>query len=380
MKYRERTGNFKLPVLNSALLTRVSIKERERKVRIKMTTTIKDIAREVGVSHATVSYVLNKKADEKGVSEETKKRILAMAKGLNYRRNIIARSLVTRKSKVIGLLIPCVTYSFWSQFARSVEDASRENGYHVLLCHMNDDWQREIDEIDLLREYRVAGLIVAPAYDRPDTDIYLRLQDDKVNFVLVDQHLNGLECNFVGTDDKAGAYEAVTYLIKLGHRRVAYINGPRNAPTAQGRLRGYRDALADNNIAFDPELVEGDRFKREDGYKTAKKLLESGRKPTAFFAVTDMVAIGAMQAIKERGLRVPEDISVVGFADNEAVSIMEPPLTTVRQPIREMGRAAVRIILDETEGKKWGENGIRDTEKIILKPTLVIRKSCGAIT
>ncbi len=335
---------------------------------------MKDIAEEVGVSRQTVSDALNNKWKEKRISEVTKRKICATARQLNYRRNNIARSLVLKKTNILGLLIPCVAHSFWPQFARSVEDAARENGYHVLLCHMDDDWQREIEEINLLREQRVAGLIVAPAFDRPNVDIFLELQNDKVNFVLVDQWLNGLECNFVGTDDKAGAYEAVTHLIKLGHRRIAHISGPQSASTARGRLRGYREALADNNIAFDPELVAGNGFHRADGYKAAENFLKLSRRPTAILAVTDMAATGAMQAIKERGLRVPEDMTIIGFADNEAASIVDPPLTTVRQPVREMGRAAVRMIL------KGIKEGRRDTEKIILKPTLVIRKSCGAIT
>lgn len=342
-----------------------------------MSVTMKDIGKKVGVSRQTVSDVLNSKWREKRISEATRRKIYATARQLNYRRNNIARSLVLKKTNILGLLIPCVTHSFWPQLARSVEDTARKNGYHVLLCHMDDDCQREREEINLLREHRVAGLIVAPAFDRQDVDIYLELQNDKINFVLVDQCLNGLECNFVGTDDRAGAYEAVTHLIKLGHRHIAHIRGAQSASTAQGRLQGYQEALADNNIAFDPKLVEGNGFQREEGYKATESLLRLNRRPTAIFAVTDMAAIGAIQALKERGLKVPEDAAVVGFADNEAASIVEPPLTTVRQPIREMGRAAVRIILGKTEGKKMEERGI-NTQKIILKPTLVIRKSCGA--
>ncbi len=341
-----------------------------------MIVTMMDIAKKAQVSRQTVSDVLNDKWKEKRISEETRRRIQATAQQLNYRRNNIARSLVMKKTNILGLLIPCVTHSFWPQLARSVEETARENGYHILLCHMDDDCQREVEKINLLLEYRVAGLIVSPAHDRQDVNIYIQLLNDRMNFVLVDKCLNGIECNFVGTDDRAGAYEAVTHLINLGHRHIAHIRGPQSASTAKGRLQGYRQALADNNVAFDPSLVEENGFQREDGYKAAEKFLKLDKKPTAIFAVTDMAAIGAMQALKERGLKVPEDMAVVGFADIEAASIVDPPLTTVRELVMEMGRTAVQIILKEIEGKEREER--EDTQKIILKPTLVVRKSCGA--
>lgn len=167
-----------------------------------MAVTIKDIARKAGVTHATVSYVLNNKGKKKGLTEETIKRVFAVAKDLNYRRNIVAKNLATRQTNVIGILIPCVTHSFWPQFARSVEDTARENGYRVFLCHMDNDYRRETEEINLLREHRVAGLIITPVYNRQDANIFLQLQKDKVPFVLIDQCLNGLEYNFVGTDDR----------------------------------------------------------------------------------------------------------------------------------------------------------------------------------
>ncbi len=339
-----------------------------------MAVTMKEIAKKTGVSRQTVSDVLNNKWKEKRIGEVTRRRIYATAQHLNYRRNNIARSLVMKKTNILGLLIPCVTYSFWPKFARSVEDTARENNYRVLLCHMNNDWQREIEEIDLLLEHRVAGLIVTPACDRQNNEIYLRLWEEGIPFVLIDQSLGGLRCNFVGTDNKAGAYEAVTHLIKLGHTRIAHIRGLQSSSTAQDRLQGYCKALEDNNISFDPDLVEGDGFEQDDGYKAAENLLKLERLPTAIFAVTDMAAIGAMQALKRKGLKIPEDIAIVGFADIEWASIVEPPLTTMRQPVMEMGRTAVQIILKEIKEE------IKEIHRVILMPTLIVRESCRANT
>lgn len=338
-----------------------------------MAITIEEIADKLGISHATVSDVLNDKWQEKGISEETKEKIVSTAGKLSYRRNIIARSLVTRQTKVLGLITQCVTYSFFPEIARGIEDTAREHGYKVLLCHSDDIPDREAEEIELLREHRVAGLIITPAHDRDNVDIFLGLQKDRIPFVLVDKYLEGLECNFVGTDDRQGAYEAVTHLIKLGHKRIAYIMGEKNASSTRDRLKGYQDALRDNNLIFDPQMIAGgDGFIEEYGYKAAQKLLALDKRPTAIFAITDMAAIGALQAITDSGLRVPEDIALIGFCDNKGSSTLSVPLTTVRQPAREIGRQAAMILLDEIE------NGIGEPKKIALKTELIIRRSCGA--
>ncbi len=339
-----------------------------------MAITIEEIAEKVGVSHATVSNVLNDNWQARGITEETKERVLAAAERFNYRRNIIARSLVRQQTNVLGLLIPCVTFSFFPDIARAVEDTAREHGYHVLLCHSDDSMEREREEIELLREHKVAGLIITPAHDRGDVDIdiLLQLKEDKVPFVLIDKKIDSLECNFVGTDDIKGAYEAVTHLIKLGHKRIAYIMGEKNASTNKDRLQGYIDALRDNGLIYAPELIVGDGFIEEYGYRAAKELLGLDEKPTAIFTITDMAAIGALQAITEMGLKVPEDIALVGFCDNKGSSTLSVPLTTVRQPAREIGRQAAQILLEEIE------NEISEPKKIVLKPELIVRKSCGA--
>jgi len=353
-------------------------KMRSRQGEKEMTVTIKEIAKKAGVSNATVSDVLNDRWRERRISQKTRDRVYQMAQELNYRRNIIASSLVRQQTKVLGLVIPCVTFSFFPDIARAVEDTAREGGYHVLLCHSDDSVEREHKEIELLREHQVAGLIITPAHDRGNegVDIFLQLQKDKVPFVLIDKFIEGLDGNFVGVDDRAGAYEAVTHLIKLGHKRIAYISGSKNASTNKGRLRGYQEALRDNNFTLEPELTAGDGWLEEDGYKAGRTLLELDpeKRPTAIFAITDLCAFGALQAIKEKGLRVPEDVSIVGFCDVKAASIATVSLTTVRQPTREIGKQAVQILLEEIEN---GTGDIR-VKKVILKPELVIRKSCGA--
>jgi LacI family transcriptional regulator len=355
--------------------------KRQVKAKKKMAVTIKEIAEKIGVSPTIVSDVLNEKWRERRVSRKTRDKVLRIAKELGYRRNAIASSLSRQQTKVLGLLIPCVTFSFWPDVARAVEDTSRDHGYHVLLCYSDDSVERECQEIELLREHQVAGLIITPAHDRGNEgiDIFLQLKKDRVPFVLVDKFIEGLDGNFVGVDDRAGAYEAVTHLIKLGHKRIAYISGAKNASTTKGRLQGYQEALIDSNITPDPDLIAGDGWMEVDGYKAAKTLLELGprKRPTAIFTITDLCAFGAIQAIEETGLRVPRDMAVVGFSDIQSASIPRVSLTTVRQPAREIGKQAVQIILEEIKNRTSDIIDM-DTKKVIFKPELVIRKSCGA--
>jgi DNA-binding LacI/PurR family transcriptional regulator len=346
-----------------------------------MAVTIKEIAKKVGVSHATVSDVLNNKWREKRISQETRDKVYQVAAELNYHRNILASSLVRQETQVLGLLIASVSLTFFPDIVRAVEDTAREHGYHVLLCHSDNNVKREREEIELLIEHRIAGLIITPAHDRENEgmDIFLQLKKDNVPFVLIDTIIEGLDCNFVVSDDRAGAYEAVTHLIKLGHKRIAYLSGVKDAFSTKGRLLGYQEALRDNNIAFEPELIEGDGWLIEDGYKAAKKLLELEKSPTAIYAVTDICALGVLKAVMEKRLRVPEDVAIVagsdvGCADAKVASMVTVPLTTVRQPTYEIGRQAVQIILDEIKNK----TGDMYIKNVSLKPELVIRKSCGA--
>lgn len=339
-----------------------------------MAITIEEIADKLGISHATVSDVLNDKWQEKGISEETKEKIVSTAGKLNYRRNTIARALVTKRTKVLGLIIPCVTYSFFSEIARSIQDTVREHGYNVLLSYSDGNLDTEIEEIEILRKHSVEGFIICPINNGDEIETFLQLQKDKIPFVLIDQCVRGLECNFVGTDDKKGAFEAVSHLIRLGHRRIAYLSGPPNGSTNQDRLQGYIDALEGNGIIFEPELVIGEGYEVEDGYRAAEKLLElhKNNMPSAIFAVTDLVAVGALQLFQKNAIKVPEDMAIIGFADIKFVSMLSVPLTTMKQPVIEIGRRAAKMLFYEIE------NGINSPQRIRLEAELIIRNSCGA--
>jgi LacI family transcriptional regulator len=293
---------------------------------------------------------------------------------LNYRRNKVASSLVRKKTDVVGLIIPCVTISYFPDIARSVQDTARSMGYQVLVCYSDDSVQREREEISLLLEHRVSGLIVTPAHERQDVAIFQELQRSKTPFVLIDKYLDGLDCNFVGTDDKKGAYDMVSHLIATGHRRIGCLCGPQKASTVRDRVMGYRQALIDNGITVEDELIAWGGWFEEDGYQATEGFASLSPRPTAIFALTDMLAIGLMRGLSEKGIRVPNEIAVGGFADMRGVDVLHSPLTTVRQPAVEIGKQAVQLLIGGIE------KGGGKSRRILLEPTVIIRNSCGCGT
>ncbi len=341
-----------------------------------MRVSITDIGKKLGISHQTVSYVLNDRWREKRISEKTKDLVLKTARELNYRPNKIAQSLLSGKTDTLGLIIPCITYSVWPLIARAIEDEANKRGYHLILCHSDDNIAKEIKAINLLREKRVDGLLIAPTRDpenRDNIEVYQQLQREKISLVFINEYFKEIETSYVITDDKAGAYQAVEHLIKLGHRRISYISGPLMYLTCQNRLKGYKEALSDSDIDFNPVLVKESGFSEKDGYRSMKELLQSDVKPTALFAM-DPIIVGVWQAIIENGLRVPDDIAIVGYGGDIMKEAPMPlaPLTTMKQPAREIGKIGARILIDEIEKKT------KTNQKIILPAKLIIRTSCGA--
>lgn len=327
----------------------------------------KELARDLKISRTSISRALN---DLPGVSAELKAEIITEAKKKGYVHNNIARSLAVGKTNMLGLIIPCVTHSFFSEITRSIESVAKKRGYHVVLFHTDESYEQEKEGINLLRQLRVGGFIIAPAFDQKDISIYKDLKNNKIPFVLIDRYLKSFECNYVVTDSAVGAREIVTHLIKLGHKKIGHISGPLQASFAQDVLAGYRQVLNENNIPFREEWVKTGGFENEDGYRCMKEFLEMEDKPAAIFAVNDPVAIGAFHAIKEAGLKVPDDIALVGFSDIESASLLEVPLTTVKEPTEDIGKIATEILIDEIE------EGIKEARGVMLKPKLVVRESC----
>ncbi|EIV99403.1 LacI family DNA-binding transcriptional regulator [Thermoanaerobacter siderophilus] len=329
-----------------------------------MAVTIKDIAKLANVSITTVSRVINNKSE--GVSEETRNRILQLVKELGYQPNAIARGLVTKKTKTIGLIIPDISNPFFPDIARGVEDSAHIYGYNVFLCNTDDNLEKESEYINALKEKYVDGIIFTSS-SIPKHEHITDLIKSGIPVVIMDRRIDSEDIYGVFLDNYEGGYIATKYLIDLGHKRIGCITGPLYISNAIERLEGYKRALVDNEIEVDNRLIfEGD-YKINSGIIGAEKLLE--HEVTAIFASNDLMAYGAYKAIRSYGYKIPDDISVVGFDDIQLSQILEPQLTTIRQPAYDMGLTAARMLIKLIEGKKMNKKIAN------FRPQLIIRQS-----
>ena len=334
-------------------------------------TTIKDIAKLAGVSHTTVYRALN---DKPRISESTKERIISIAREFNYQPNVLAQSLVLGRTKTLGLVITTIVNPFYPELARGIEDAARSLGYNIILCCTNFDISLEKQYIDMLRSRGVDGIIFTSAHIH-DPNI-TRLVKDDFPLILVNRRVYGdpmMDCiDYVVVENTKGGFLAVEHLIKMGHKRIGVISGSRGSSPAVERLEGARNAFTEYGLNPGELLVLDGDFLKPSGYEAAKKFLAMGDPPSAIFGVNDYMALGALEAILDSGLRVPEDIALIGFNDIEFTSLKAIELTTIGQKKYEMGSIAVHTLLERIEG------GDRDkARQITLEPDLIIRRSCG---
>lgn len=329
--------------------------------------TIVDIARETGVSYSTVSRVLS---GFEFVRDKTRQRVLEAAQRLGYVANAGARSLAGGRANIIGLLVPGLDNGYIGEIARGIDEELSRVNYDLMLYTTHRQRGKEAMHVRAIANGLTDGLIlVVPLV----TDYLQELQARDFPYVLVDQSDPSSQSNVVDATNWQGAYEATEYLIQLGHRRIGIITGMLQIASARERLEGYKAALAENAIDFDPELVVQGDFWQPTGHQAASVLLDLDHPPTAIFASNDLSAFGAMQAIRERGLRIPEDVSIIGFDDVPQASLVHPRLTTVRQPLDEMGRTAVRLLLEQIE------NPSQPARRVTLSTQLIVRDSCQAI-
>lgn len=337
-----------------------------------MRTTIKDIAQKTGLSITTVSLVLNGKASR--ISEESKELVIKVAKELNYRPNQIAVGLVKKRTNTLGLIIPDISNTFFSELAKGVEDEGRKYDYNVILCNTDDKHDLEVKYIDILAAKGIDGIIldmsVEDSEEKGRKSLNMLL-DYGIPTVIVDRYSDDKNFTSIFIDNEQGAYLATRHLIDLGHKRIGCVTGPPNERTSMDRLKGSRKAMKEYNIPFDEHLVLEGKYQFWGGYHAAKKLLNNDM--TAIFAFNDMMAYGVARALRENNIRIPEDVSLMGFDDIFFSEIFDVPLTTVRQPTYEIGQTAVRTIIGEIE------NGRRISEDIVLQPELRIRKSTRSI-
>ncbi len=335
----------------------------------RRSSTITDIAKALNVSASTVSRALH---DSPSISQETKDAVLELAKQLNYQPNMLAVSLLNNKTKTIGVIVPEITSYFFATVISGVQDMVEESGYKLIICQSNESFEEEKKLIETLSLGRVDGFLLSPSSKTTTFDHLEKLRTSGTPIVVFDRDCPNFQADKVLVDDYDGAFQAVEYLIKTGCKRIAHITGPQNLTTCQHRKEGYVDALKKNGITLNPELIiEVEGFNSEDGEEAVKSLLDLGLHPDAIFAINDAVAIGGMAVIREKGIKIPEDISLVGFDDEPYSKYFKPSLTSVWQPVYDLGMLSSRIlmnhILNDLEDYKYRYE--------LLKPELIIRDS-----
>jgi LacI family transcriptional regulator len=328
--------------------------------------TLRDIAKKAGVTTTTISRALNNKPD---VSPKTKDKILRIAKNLGYTPNLLAKSLRSRKSKTIGVVLADISNPFFAAIAKGIEDAAHKRSYSIILCNTNEEYEKEEEALRVLVEKRVDGLLITPA-QKKYKDI-LRIKERGIPLVLVARHFDTIRTNSVVSDDVLGGFLATEYLIKRGHKRILHISGPLHISSALERLKGYKRALEEYKIPFEEKLVRGYTAKMGKAYSLTRRILKEKLDFTAIFAFSDFLALGVMKAIREEKLKIPDDVAVVGYDDIEFASVLEIPLTTVHMPKYRLGMKGTNVLIDKIERKKTD----RKPQKLVIKPKLIARKS-----
>jgi len=333
-----------------------------------MTTRMKDIARDLGVSVVTISKVLRNHPD---VSDKTRERVLARVRELDYRPNLAARSLVTGRTYLVGLVVPDLLHPFFAEIAKSISEVLRAHGYYLIVSSSEEDPNLEEQEIDQLLARRLDTLIIATC--RPTVDLFFRIERQKTPYVLIDRILPGLSANFVGVDDEAVGRLATKHLIDVGCKRVAHIRGPETSPGTR-RLEGYKRALAQVSLKIEDEYIisehKGDVETKQRGAEAMSQLLRLRERPDGVFCFNDPLAMGAMNYALDHGFRIPDDLAVIGCGNLHYDDSLRVPLSSIDQHSRRIGEEAARIALGILNSKVPPP-----PESVVLQPELIIRGS-----
>jgi LacI family transcriptional regulator len=326
--------------------------------------TIQDVAKAAGVAPITVSRVLNNSGY---ASEDTRARVESAIKALGYVPNTLARGLRSKRTHTLALVMTDITNPFFTLIARGVEDTASRAGYTVIYCNTDESEIKEEKYINILVQKQVDGILLVPACSNPQSVKFLHRNEIPV--VLIDRSIPETQIDLVRCDSDEGAYRLIKHLIELGHRRIATITGPREVSTAQDRASGYRRAMLEAKLESHIQIHYGP-FTQNSGYDFARQVLSLDPRPTAIFGANNFISIGVLKALREAGLRVPEDISVVAFDDLPDSMIVDPILTVASQPAYEMGSQATQLLL-----KRIADNVPFDSQEIILPTEIVTRQS-----
>jgi len=330
--------------------------------------TLKDIAEHIGVSITTVSRVLNGQAEEHRIKKETEEAVMQAAKELGFTPYKSIFKPLQVRSKTIGMIIPDISHYFLSNLARTIRLEAHKANYSVVICDSREDTQTEKESIDLLLSHNVDGIIILPVgkESKHIQDVYNR----GVPLVAADRVMPGLECPSVGIDNYEGAKEAMDYLLDMGHEQIACIQRLPHAWINNERVRAYRDALQERNIPIDDSLIIGDRFGQKNGYLEGKLLLTRTNRPTAIFALSHLITLGVLRVFREEGLHIPDDVSLVSFDDIPFSEYFSKQVTTLQQPVEEMGLMAVNLLMEQINSRER-----KDPVQIRLRTTFIKRES-----
>ncbi len=330
--------------------------------------SITDLATALGVSVSTISRALS---NHPSISDATKKRVMKLAKELNYHPNHMAAGLRKGRSNMLGVLVPHIDGHFFTMVVKGIETVATKAGFNILICQSNEDVAHERKNIETLINAQVEGILVSLSRTTRDFKHFDKASKRDMPLVFFDRILDGRDVNAVVIDDRAGAYQSTAHLLAQGCRRIAHFAGPQHLNIYKNRLQGYLDALREHGVPYDEDLLFICDMRLEDGIRGMEQLLKLPVRPDAVFSSSDFSAVGALQVLKKRGLRVPQDVALTGFSNEMFTSFTEPLLTTVDQRCEQMGQAAVRLLLEILDEKRLGVS----PRRVVLQPDLLVRGS-----
>lgn len=331
----------------------------------KSSPTIREVAKRAGVAPITVSRTINNSGY---VGRQTRERVEAAIAELGYVPNTLARSLRSRRTNTLALVLTDITNPFWTTVSRGVEDAASSAGYNVILCNTDESEAKQEEYLRVLLEKQVDGVLLVPATSTAQPIRFIQNQNTPV--VVLDRRIPHQRVDVVRTDSEGGACRLVQLLLSLGHRRIAVLSGPQSVSTAEDRIAGYRRAMREADMGPGSHIIVHDDYTQQGGYRMAERVMRMTPRPTALFAGNNFIALGALKALRDGGLRVPEDVAVVGFDDLPQTFFIEPFLTVITQPAYEMGRRATQLLLARLSTDPPDEH-----QEIVLPTELIVRRS-----
>ena len=334
-------------------------------------TNIYEIAKKVGVSHMTVSRAFNK---PELVSKKTREKIIKFADELNYRPSLIARSMRTKKTNYIGLILPDIINPFFPEIVRGVDDCARNNNFNIILVNTDNDYNIQTASLDIFINRGIDGIVLSGiAGGKKDSIFINEILSRNIPIILIDRYIPEIKSSYVITNNFKAGHDVTKYLINLGHKKIGVISSPQKIKIFRDRLKGYRSALEENGIKYSEDFIEEGEESIKSGYETAKNLFIKGNNFTAIFAMCDFMAFGAYEYCRENNIKIPYDISIISIDDIYTSALLTPPLTTLAQKKYDMGFTAVKILIESIKKEKM------PNKQIILEAELIERGSCRGI-